>query len=973
MKMQEVEQLRLIFDNIPHFIWIKDELGRYVTINKKFKKFGISHNVEIIGNTDFDIFSEEIAILCKEADKQAIKTKQPQSMEQYYPGKKGVVWFETYVTPIFAEGGKVLGTIGISKKISRRKRLETELSKQKEFLKWLLDAIPDFIFYKDQNSKYLGCNTAFAEKFVNLTEDQIIGKTDFEIMENQELAYSLRQDDQEVLTKGTSQINEKKFISVDGHLIDVETILTPFSFNGKTAGLIGISRNITARKELEEAWRQQKDYAELLLSVVPSMVFSVDLNNKVTSWNKQAEVLTGFARNQVIGQKSSEFLPAYIISAELLLMDIEEQAKVISFIDKHGVCRHMLRHVAGIKNSSGKLNGKIIVLHDVSKMIKCEAELRENQERYAAIVNHTPLIVLIHVNGVIKFINEAGLIALGYVSEEMIDKHLSQFLAAAGNQEELDLIKKNGQKIRVLFKESNVMYEGHSAQLVVFIDQTEKKNAEKRLQESENKLRQISDNISEIFAIRDKDKIEYVNSAFERIVGLSVQGIQYSLMDFFMLVHPEDRERVRSLHDCGDEHLYKEKEQEFRIIRPDGQLRWLWMRSYPIYKKDGTVQQKAVTFTDITDRKLIENTLRQRELETQREQDLAAKVQQNYLPKFFQGERVKVDKIFIPQQTVSGDLLNYKWFIGQEKLCGYVVDVSGHGMATALQTAAIKMLLDNRLLGGGEIDLTVFQFINQNMLPYLYEDSFAGLLYFEFDFKTNMLTVISAGVTLFLVAKKEELLLKPVSGCYLGIFEKTDVGMTTMSFQAGDMFFMMSDGLSDLIEQFSLQKQKSFAGYKNWLEKLAKYREDDCSCICVEVLRQNKNANVFTIQNARDLCEAQLMIEKFLTYNAGQEAGYLEVVANEAINNAMRVSERVRIKMQKIGSRVIFRIKDYGEGFTKSATIQNINKIALNELEQELEELLLAESGRGILIMKLFCDYVLYNKRGNEVLLMKQV
>ena len=165
-------------------------------------------------------------------------------------------------------------------------------------------------------------------------------------------------------------------------------------------------------------------------------------------------------------------------------------------------------------------------------------------------------------------------------------------------------------------------------------------------------------------------------------------------------------------------------------------------------------------------------------------------------------------------------------------------DVSGHGVATALQTATFKMMLDNVLLTGEKIEQDGLQIINQRIMHYLYEDSFIALLYFEFDLKATVLKLISAGITLFLAAKPHECSLVPISGCYLGIIDDPVIEMVVMPIKAGEIYCLMSDGASDLIELHGIRKQGSFTEYENWFEKLAESteRNDDFSVICIEIL-----------------------------------------------------------------------------------------------------------------------------------------
>jgi len=194
----------------------------------------------------------------------------------------------------------------------------------------------------------------------------------------------------------------------------------------------------------------------------------------------------------------------------------------------------------------------------------------------------------------------------------------------------------------------------------------------------------------------------------------------------------------------------------------------------------------------------------------------------------------------------------------------------------------------------------------------------------------------------------------------------------TIPLKAGEIYCMMSDGASDLIELHGLRKQGSFTDYKNWLEKLTESpeRNDDFSVICIEIIEENKETNVLDIINEGDLADAQLVISEFLDRNAPSHALMLEVAINEAINNGFYYCGGVRVKTRRVGGKLIIRVKDDGPGF-------NNNKVNVQLKEdmykEEFDELLEAEGGRGILLMKLFCDKVIYNSKGNEVLLMKKI
>ena len=392
------------------------------------------------------------------------------------------------------------------------------------------------------------------------------------------------------------------------------------------------------------------------------------------------------------------------------------------------------------------------------------------------------------------------------------------------------------EEARLILKDQNQFLEEKVKERTELL--TESRRLNEKLRVSEEKFRQLAETINEIFLITDMEKIVYVSPAYERISGMSCKSLldnQHSLVD---LIHLADRERMRVSFFPGFRNMNEATNEEFRIIGPDGEIRWLWLQSYPIRDEANNSPLKATSIVDITDRKKIEDKLRERERQNQKELLLAARVKQDSLPNPFAGDKVRVCTIFEPYSTVSGDFLNYKWFEEEKKLCGYIIDVSGHGVATALQTATFKMMLDNVLLTGEKIEQDALQIINQRIMHYLYEDSFIALLYFEFDLKAAVLKLISAGITLFLAAKPHECSLVPISGCYLGIIDDPVIEMVVMPIKAGEIYCLMSDGASDLIELHGIRKQGSFTEYENWFEKLAESteRNDDFSVICIEVL-----------------------------------------------------------------------------------------------------------------------------------------
>jgi PAS domain S-box-containing protein len=128
--------------------------------------------------------------------------------------------------------------------------LALKLDEKQNFLQTLMDAIPDLIFYKDPEGRYLGCNKAF-EYFAGQTEEELVGQTDFDLFDHDVAAF-FREKDRQIIEQNQALQNEEWVDYPDGRHILLDTLKTPFhNHEGRNLGLIGISRDITERHRAE--------------------------------------------------------------------------------------------------------------------------------------------------------------------------------------------------------------------------------------------------------------------------------------------------------------------------------------------------------------------------------------------------------------------------------------------------------------------------------------------------------------------------------------------------------------------------------------------------------------------------------------------------------------------------------------------------------------------------------------------------
>ena len=201
-------------------------------------------------------------------------------------GRNRYIMFEA--APIFDSMGERIAVIESLQDITDRVMKDKALREQFQFLQRLIDTIPNPIFYKDTEGKYLGCNKAF-ETLLGLSRGRIIGKAVYDLQPG-ELAERHHQRDVELIMKTGVQVYESQVHGADGATRDVILIKATFTDSaGAMAGLIGTIIDITDRKRLEEQIYRAKQDWEYTFNSITDMVTVHDKDYNIILANKAAE------------------------------------------------------------------------------------------------------------------------------------------------------------------------------------------------------------------------------------------------------------------------------------------------------------------------------------------------------------------------------------------------------------------------------------------------------------------------------------------------------------------------------------------------------------------------------------------------------------------------------------------------------------------------------------------------------------
>lgn len=221
-------------------------------------------------------------------------------------------------------------------------------NKEIKHLKTLIslgDAIPDYIFYKDKNSKVIECNKSYADNLVELSRDEIIGKTDLELPVVDEDCENYRLRDLEVMESKTTKTYYEQVTLKSGEIIHLETIKTPLiTESGEVEGLIGIARNINERKKHEENLERARletlaniahelrTPLNLIFSSVQMLNYRYDIINRQTK-NKDDKYLTIIKQN---GYRLLKLVDNLIDSTKLTYENIDfnpQNYDLVNFVE----------------------------------------------------------------------------------------------------------------------------------------------------------------------------------------------------------------------------------------------------------------------------------------------------------------------------------------------------------------------------------------------------------------------------------------------------------------------------------------------------------------------------------------------------------------------------------------------------------------------------------------------------------------
>lgn len=506
----------------------------------------------------------------------ALRGEKVDWLEVYLRASQGVPgrWVSINARPIRDDAGVLCGTVLVFHDITWLKRAQDALFESEYRFRSLVEGARDIIFTLSVEATLTSLNPAF-ETVTNWARSQWIGERLVALLHPDDAGFC--QDVlQAILERGTPLTCSMQISTKQGGYVTGEFVGTPQMRQGRVVGVLGIIRDVTERRRIEDALRVSE---ERLRSIVQSTTDAIVLVNalmKVAFWNKGAEAIFGYSAEEIIGQ------PVTLIISERCHEELERNVQRVRLLERlHSMSKTL--ELVGCRKAADEFplelsvtswKGKsdlffTMIMRDISERKSAEEELDRLHYHNQVVLNSAGEGIFgVDCDGCFTFLNPAAAKMFGVEAEHLIGHSMHgvvfppdlgarpfgelrcpivETIAAGEIREQVDGLfwRQDGTTFPVEYV-STPMWERREivGAVVVFKDTTDRKRAEAQLQDSLRRLRKLSGRME---GIREEERGRIARELHDELgVGLTCLKIDLSRLGGLLgeRLIPRDREKV---------------------------------------------------------------------------------------------------------------------------------------------------------------------------------------------------------------------------------------------------------------------------------------------------------------------------------------------------------------------------------------------------------------------------------------------
>ncbi|MEI7676817.1 MAG: PAS domain S-box protein, partial [Bacteroidales bacterium] len=517
--------------------------------------------------------------------------------------------------------GEIYGGVGIIEDITERVNAQKAQYESEEKYRLIFENSPLGIISFDKNGVITACNTNFVSIIGSSTE-KLVGLNMLNLPDKQMIKAvgdSL---------KGKIGLYEGDYQSVTASkMTPVRCTFSPiYNLSGELSGGVGIIEDITERKLAEQEIQQIVHHYKAIIENAPDGIVLINAEGKFMDVSPSARRIFGFEETDVFDILPNDF--THPDDLPMVLFNLDKLTKDPSFVP---TLEYRFRHRNGdwlwIESTFSNafadpaVGAIIINFRDINDRKNNEADLIESETKYRSLVDYSPDTIVIHVNGEIVFVNEAGIQLVGAASlADVLGKSVLEFVHPDSRAFVIERMKQvlragapiplaeevflrlDGSTVEVDVKSMPIQYGDKRAAQLIIRDITERKAAEKTIIESEKRYKALFATSPSGITIIDEDGIIIeINQEITNITGYLRDELVGQPIHLLGLPEREPlvRDNIRRI--LAGETL----ESEVVTIKKDGTQAFFHLREAAITLPNG--QQGILSVSnDISARKEIE-------------------------------------------------------------------------------------------------------------------------------------------------------------------------------------------------------------------------------------------------------------------------------------------------------------------------------------------------------------------------------